>query len=227
MTITAVIPVRAGSKRIPHKNILKFADSNLLIHKIRQLKQVNEIDEIVVSSDSEEMLEMAYAEGVHTHKRPSIYADDTTSPFVNIAEECGNGDIILWAVCVCPLLRPESYSKAIAAYYENVVEKHNFDSLVSVRLFKEYLWDDNGPINYGLQKKHVNSQFLPDYYVVTNGIYMVTRKLMKELDYFLGKNPFKFIVSKTEAIDIDDMEDYRMACSIYNHSKIILGGGQL
>ena len=60
--ITAVIPVRAGSKRLPNKNILPFGDSNLLIHKIRQLKQVKGVDTIVVSSDSPEMLNMAYSE---------------------------------------------------------------------------------------------------------------------------------------------------------------------
>ena len=51
-TITAIIPVKGNSTRLPNKNILPFADSNLLIHKIRQLKQVEGITEIIVSSDS-------------------------------------------------------------------------------------------------------------------------------------------------------------------------------
>ena len=42
----AIIPVRAGSRRLPNKNILPFGDSNLLVHKIRQLKKVVLIDEI-------------------------------------------------------------------------------------------------------------------------------------------------------------------------------------
>lgn len=42
--ITAVIPARAGSRRLKNKNILPFADSNLLIHKIRQLKKVKGVD---------------------------------------------------------------------------------------------------------------------------------------------------------------------------------------
>lgn len=77
-TITAVIPVIAGSRRLPNKNILPFGDSNLLIHKIRQLKQVNEIDNIVVSSDSDKMLKMAETEGVLTHKREIEYCDEKT-----------------------------------------------------------------------------------------------------------------------------------------------------
>ncbi|MBR6611869.1 MAG: hypothetical protein IKK93_06435 [Campylobacter sp.] len=57
--ITAVIPVRAGSRRLPNKNILPFGNSNLLVHKIRQLKQVKQISNIVVLTDSNTMIQMA------------------------------------------------------------------------------------------------------------------------------------------------------------------------
>lgn len=54
--MTAIIPVRAGSRRLKNKNILPFGDSNLLVWKIRQLKTVESIDNIIVSSDSDIML---------------------------------------------------------------------------------------------------------------------------------------------------------------------------
>ena len=50
-TITAIIPVRAGSTRLKNKNVAPFAGTNLLVNKINQLKQVPEITRIVVSSD--------------------------------------------------------------------------------------------------------------------------------------------------------------------------------
>ena len=56
---TAIIPVRAGSKRIKDKNISKFGKINLLENKINILKKIKFIDNIVVSSDSNKMLEMA------------------------------------------------------------------------------------------------------------------------------------------------------------------------
>lgn len=55
-TITAVIPVRAGSRRLKNKNVAPFAGTNLLINKIEQLKKVDKINRIVVSSDSDMML---------------------------------------------------------------------------------------------------------------------------------------------------------------------------
>lgn len=38
-TITAIVPVKGNSSRLPNKNILPFGDSNLLLHKIEQLKR--------------------------------------------------------------------------------------------------------------------------------------------------------------------------------------------
>lgn len=208
--ITAVIPVRAGSKRLPNKNILPFGESNLLVHKIRQLKQVDNIDEIVVSSDSDIMLEMAKNEGVSIHKRAAEFCDDTTMPHRNIAQNV-DGEHILWATCVCPLMEPNTYNEAVKQYFKNVIVDKKYDSLVSMRLFKEYLWNESEPINYKLGTGHVISQKLPNLYIVTNGIYMIPRKKMIDLNYFLGVNPYKLIVSKRESVDIDDKEDFEIA----------------
>ena len=67
--ITAVIPVRDGSRRLKNKNVAPFAGTNFLLNKIEQLKKVPEIARIVVSSDSDMMLEMARSAGAFTHKR--------------------------------------------------------------------------------------------------------------------------------------------------------------
>ena len=58
-TITAIVPVREGSTRLKNKNVAPFAGTNLLLYKLEQLKKVPEITKIVVSSDSDIMLEMA------------------------------------------------------------------------------------------------------------------------------------------------------------------------
>lgn len=56
MKITAVIPIRKGSQRVPNKNLRPFADTNLLELKIRTLLQVPELTAIVVNTDSEEAI---------------------------------------------------------------------------------------------------------------------------------------------------------------------------
>ena len=71
--ITAVIPVRKGSTRCKNKNIRDFGDTNLLKFKIKILKKVKGIDTILVSSNCDEMLNIAKNMGVNIHKRDDKY----------------------------------------------------------------------------------------------------------------------------------------------------------
>lgn len=215
--LTAVIPVRAGSRRLKNKNIRKFAGSNLLVHKIDQLKKVPEIDKIYVSSDSDEMLKIAADCGAMIHKRDIKFCDEKTVPFGGVVKHIASsidGEHVLWATCTSPLVSPNIYSEAITKYFEVVPTQ--FDSLMSVEIIKRYLWDDNGPINYKLGLKHVPSQELPNIYRITDGILISPRKKMIEWSYFHGPNPYKFICDKKSAVDIDDIYDLEQAKAWFN-----------
>lgn len=212
MSVTAVIPVREGSRRLKNKNIAPFAGTNLLINKINQLKQVEDIDCIVVSSDSETMLEMARLQGVSTHKRAIEFCDEKTKTFGEVvAHICENvcGDDILWATCTAPLVFPKHYTEAIKKYRQALNE--GYDSLVSMEIFRRYLWDENGPVNYELGVKHIPSQQLPPLYFVTDGILLAPREKMIAWNYFHGSNPYRFILDKRTSVDIDDGLD--LACA--------------
>lgn len=211
-TITAIIPVRAGSTRLKNKNVAPFAGTTLLINKIHQLHEVKEITRIVVSSDSDLMLAMAKAAGADTQKRAPEYCDEKTKTFGEVVRhiaESVDGETILWATCTSPLVFPKDYREAIAAYYP-ALEK-GYDSLMSVESFKRYIWNEEGPLNYELGLKHVPSQQLPTLYFVTDGILMAPRTKMIEWAYFHGRNPYKFIVDKRTGCDIDDGLD--LACA--------------
>jgi N-acylneuraminate cytidylyltransferase len=211
-TITAVIPVREGSRRLKNKNIAPFAGTNLLINKINQLKQVTEITKIVVSSDSETMLAMAKVNGVDIHKRAIEFCDEKTKTFGEVVRHIADsvdGETILWATCTSPLVFPKDYSQAIKEYY-NALDC-GFDSLMCVENFKRYIWSETGPLNYELGLKHVPSQQLPSLYFVTDGILIAPREKMIEWAYFHGQNPYKFIVNKRTGCDIDDGLD--LACA--------------
>lgn len=209
---TAVIPVRAGSRRLPNKNIAKFGDSNLLIEKIKQLKQVEDVNNIVVTSDSDEMLEMAKINGAKIHKRGLAYCDEKTKTFGEVVAHVAEsvmGEHILWATCTSPLVLPKNYSEAIKTYEKAL--KEGYDSLMSVEPFKRYMWDDNGPINYELGIKHVPSQELKELYFVTDGILIAPRIKMIDWKYFHGPKPYKFVLEKIHCVDIDDNLDLEVA----------------
>ena len=210
--ITAVVPVREGSRRLKNKNVAPFAGTNLLLYKLQQLKQVKEIDRIVVSSDSENMLAMASDVGVEIQKRDIKYCDEKSKSFGEVVRHiCENvqGDHILWATCTAPLVSEKEYTRAIKVYFEKLVE--GFDSLMSVEVIKRYLWDDRGPLNYELGIKHVPSQELPELYIITDGILLAPREKMIEWSYFHGSNPYKYRLNKRTSIDIDDGLDLAVA----------------
>ena len=51
--LVAVVPIRKGSQRVKNKNFRKIRGENLLIHKINMIKKLNDIDEIIVNTDSD------------------------------------------------------------------------------------------------------------------------------------------------------------------------------
>lgn len=212
MSLTAVIPVREGSRRMKNKNIAPFNGTTLLEHKIEVLKKVPEIHTIIVTSDSDYMLGLAEKHGARTHKRPDEYCDEVTKSYGEMIRYVCNqieGDDILWTLCTTPLVYPKLYSEGISKYYEVINE--GYDSLLSVSLFKHFILDKNGPINYELGVKQVPSQLLPDWYISTSGIIMAPRKSMIEWAYHYGPKAYKFQIEKIATIDIDDELDFVQA----------------
>ncbi len=207
-----MVPVRAGSRRLKNKNVAPFAGTNLLLNKIEQLKKVPEVERVVVTSDSDMMLAMAAGAGALTHKRAPEFCDETTKSFGEVVRhiaESVEGQHILWATCTSPLVSPAVYRQAIETYWGALYD--GYDSLVSFERIKRYLWDDNGPVNYELGLKHVPSQQLPDLYIVTDGILLAPREKMIEWSYFHGRHPYRFLVDKRTAVDIDDGLDLAVA----------------
>jgi len=218
-TITAIIPVKKNSTRLPNKNILPFGDSNLLVHKIRQLKQVKAINQIVVSTDSEVMLEMAEKEGAIPMLRPKQYADESLpiSEFITYLGDNLKGDHFMWSCATSPLVDEVLYSKAIESYLKKLSE--GYDSLVTVTPFQHYLMDDSGPFNFKRGRLHTNSQQLKKLYLFTNGIQLTPHDKYIEWGDRIGERPFMMEVSKNESIDIDDVYDYEFALSIYERIR--------
>ena len=61
--VTALIPARGGSKRLPRKNIKSLCGKPLIAWTIDIAKESKYIDSVVVSTDDLEIKEVAEAEG--------------------------------------------------------------------------------------------------------------------------------------------------------------------
>ena len=86
---------------------------------------------------------------------------------------------------------------------------------MSVSKVQEFLWKDNKPFNYNLEKIP-RTQDLDVMYSETSGFFIYTKDLMVKEHRRVGYKPFLVEVSKIEACDIDESEDFEIANAIYN-----------
>jgi pseudaminic acid cytidylyltransferase len=101
----AVIPARGGSKRIPRKNIRLFCGKPIMAYSIAAAQQTGLFDQIVVSTDDEEIASVARACGATTpFVRPRAIADDFTGTNAVVKHAInwfnGQGHDITHACCV-------------------------------------------------------------------------------------------------------------------------------
>ena len=213
-----IVPVRRGSSRIAEKCMLPFGDQATLIEwKLSQLVRAIEPAHIYLSSEDEEFLAMAKRFGVSQHRRSDYLSIGHQAPFRDVITGIVRDlphQHIAWATVVCPLMSPTEYRNAFATYREEVIGGEH-DSLLGVNFVQEYFWSREGALNYKADRDHTISQELPEWFRVTNSLYMAPRELILDREYFLGPNPVLQELSKLAGIDIDYIEDYRIARALY------------
>lgn len=214
--ITCVIPVRSGSIRCKNKNIRQFNDTNLLVNKINILKQVEEIDNIIVSSNCDQMLEIAKQCGVNIEKRDPYYARSETTGselYKYISNVCDN-EILCYANVVAPLVTVENIKNMIKIY-----RNKNYDSVSSVINLKHFMWKNNKPFNFNTQNTP-RSQDLDNIYSPTFGVMIIDKKYVYDTTSLIGYNPYFYELSQIEGIDIDTNYDFIVAELLYKNNLL-------
>ena len=210
--LIAVVPVRAGSQRVKDKNIKPFANSNLLTLKLQTLKNVANIDRIIVNSDSDDMLDIALNNGVSTHKRKDYYASSecNNSEYFQHIAEVTDADYIMYAPVTAPLVSKETYFACIDKFMNS-----DINNLVTVSDVKHHMWLDGKPLNYN-PKNAPNSQDLPDVVSINYGICIISRDDMIKNRNIVTENPYFYKLDEIESIDIDTEFDFMVAEHVYN-----------
>ncbi len=119
----AIIPARGGSKRIPRKNIKPFAGLPIIAHSIKAAQESGVFDRIIVTTDDEEIADIAKAYGAEIpFMRPKELSDDHTATIPVIAHAIRTlqeeGVAIEAACCIyatAPFVRAEDIKSALEA----------------------------------------------------------------------------------------------------------------
>lgn len=213
MKIKALVAVRSGSERVLNKNLRPFAGSNLLELKLKQLSSIKELDGIIVNSNDDRMLKIAEKIGVETVKRDPLYATSNVSMsdvYKNMAENF-DADIVMYANVTNPLVNTESYINGIKTFMEI---RNKFDSLNSAHLVKEFMFLDNKPINYDLERQP-RSQDLPNIYALNFAFSILTKEDMIKYTNVIGRAPYMYELTEAESVDIDTEFDFEIAEFLY------------
>ena len=228
MKIVALIPARGGSKGIPNKNSKNFCGKPLIAHSIETAKQSIFINEIVVSTDSLEISNVALEHGASVpFLRPSEISQDYSPDidffkhYLGWLKECGKEipDLFIH-------LRP-TYPIRDVQFLDNCIEQmisnyENYDSLRTVienkdkSPFKMYTVDGKllKPVvpssEYPFVRELHNQcrQVLPTTYTHNGCIDIVKPSLILNRNMLSGDKILPVVMDQNEVNDIDSIEDW-------------------
>tara|TARA_Y100000389_G_scaffold205038_1_gene262294 strand:- start:5618 stop:6319 length:702 start_codon:yes stop_codon:yes gene_type:complete len=131
--ITAIIPARSGSKRLPDKNIKLLCDKPLIFHTIDSVLNHPEISSIIFTTDSREYINLVKAEyddKLIYEYRPSEYATDHSKVYDELKRLIKKGlvDTQWYMLCLptCPL-RNHDIVRGLLDYW-NIEKKPVFSA---------------------------------------------------------------------------------------------------
>ncbi len=216
--VVALVPMRHHSVRVPGKNYRILAGRPLFHHILLTLLAVPEISEIVVDTDSPDIMEGIAKDfpAVHVIERPvNLRADDVPMNEILMHDTSKvPADFYLQTHSTNPLLRPETVSRGIHTLFQNYPA---YDSLFGVTRLQTRLWDSLGrPVNHN-PAILLRTQDLPPIYEENSCIYLFTRQTLEIRRNRIGERPFLFEINPEEARDIDEEFDFLIADLLLSH----------
>ncbi len=214
----AIIPARGGSKRLPKKNILDLNGKPLIAWTIEASLKSKYIDEVIVTSDDDVILDISKQYGANIIKRPLDLASDTASSFdaIKHAINLHNNkfDYIVLLQPTSPLRDAQHIDEAI-----DLLKEKNADAVISVcEMEHSPLWSNTLPNDNNMEKflrddvKNKRAQDLESYYRLNGAIYICTKvRLLKENSFFISDNIFAYLMDIEKSIDIDNIFDFKLA----------------
>lgn len=225
----AIIPARGGSKRIPRKNIIDFDGKPMIAWTIRAALECDCFDRVLVSTDSEEIAEVSIAAGASVPFLRRENADDAAPSSLATISALKQAeahwqtrfDRVAQLMPNCPL-RDAAHIRAAMDNFRML----DIDYQISCFRFgwMNPWWAvklDVGmmPTRLFPEAMSKRSQDLEHLYCPTGAIWIAGRDALLEAGTFYGPDNRYFPMAWIGAVDIDDMDDYRMALALARMSR--------
>ena len=170
----AFIPVRGGSKSIPKKNIKIFCGKPLIYWNLIELENCDQVDEIVVASDSEDIIsvveEFKFSKVVVYRRSNENAQDHSTSEsimleYINFAK-LDLSDVFMLVQATSPFTKSNDFSNGLKMM-------NSYDTVFSCAKIKRFIWDkDSNPLNYDFKNRPRRQDF--DGTFMENGAFCIS-----------------------------------------------------
>lgn len=215
MKTIAIIPARAGSKRLYPKNRLPLGGIPLIVHSILYAQANSQIiDAIYVSTNCMITKQIALEYGVNVIDRPEYLSGDlepTVTAMMHVLENSKTVENVVLLQPTNPLRPADLLLEAMAIYDQGM-----YDSLFTVtrnrQKFGKIINDKYVPYNYSIGQR---SQDLEPLFF-ENGLLYITKASLIAERCIISENAFPMEVDHIYAtIDIDTQEDFDYAAYLY------------
>ncbi len=216
--VLAIIPARGGSKRLPGKNLRRLGDKPLIKWSIDAAMAASRISRILVTTDDEEILELASNSGVdHVITRPPELANDTAKTSDALRHALSKLTRMPESIC---LLQPTSPLRSAWDIESAVLLHHENDQrpIVSVcPVDHPTAWcgilGADGSIADIANKLQVEkrSQDHPPEFRLNGAIYIAQTSHFLATGSFLDSSTLAYVMPRERSVDIDTAIDLAIA----------------
>ncbi|XVH58079.1 acylneuraminate cytidylyltransferase family protein [Providencia hangzhouensis] len=222
LKILAVIPARAGSKRLPGKNIKDLCGKPLISWSIDSALEAPSISKVVVSTDCEKIADIARASGADVPylRSPELSSDMASSVDVvldMVNHYARNGvefDAVMLLQPTSPLRETSDIESAVSLYVDKKAE-----AVISVTPCEHSpLWCNQLPGDQSLKGfipesiKSTRSQDLAQYYRLNGAVYLIsTATLQRAKAFFIDDDIYALVMDRKKSVDIDEQIDFLLA----------------
>lgn len=216
----AIIPARGGSKRIPRKNIKEFCGKPIIAYSIEAAINSNLFDEVMVSTDDDEIAQIAETYGASVPFQRSIDCASDFATTYDVVQEVltsysQRDQVYQYACCIYPTA-PFVNAKLLDRGYRRLVDG-GFTTVFPIVAFdypiqRALIVEDNGAVVWAdTQYRDTRSQDLPMRYHDSGSYYWMNVDRVLTAKMIIGEDVAGIVTSSLQAHDIDTVEDWKIA----------------
>jgi CMP-N,N'-diacetyllegionaminic acid synthase len=220
VNIQCIIPARGGSKGIFKKNISNFCGKPLLAWTIEQCIDSDKVSNVWVSSDDDDILNIAAEYGAQKIKRPkNISGDKATSEssWQHAIDYLHTNDvpvdIVLGPQVTSPLREVSDIDNAITKFVDG-----NYDSMFAASIVNDlFFWEESSigidSVNYDYKNRKRRQDFKEQ--IIENGsFYLFKPKVIKNNNNRFGGKIGYSKMDLWKMFEIDNIDDLRMCSAL-------------